>query len=516
MGDFSFLLTADHLENAGQPMNFSLSTTPSAAVGGTTVTGAYTDKSEKNQDRVVFGANSIDDTRQDQVKFKVAYDVTPDIKAAYTLGLWNFDTKNTVQSYIKDAADNTVYNGQVRFNGKRYDVTGMNPSEAEALHVMQALDVKSNTKGFLDWQLTLSDYDYQKDLNSASTSLADPYKNRIGRVVDMAGTGWTVFDARTTLRPLKHEIDIGYHIDHYELVSKTNNTADWSIGNKGQLSAASSGETRTQAFYVQDKWQITPQWALISGLRGEYWESIDGRNQATLGGAFKTTSYQNQAETKLSPKLSLSFEPNSSWGFRAAAGQAFRFPTVGELYQQLTQGSTLIQNNPDLKPEQVVSAELTAERRFASGLMRASLFNEEKYDALISQTAITGDAIPFGTGVCTAQTCSSIQNVGHIRTRGIELSTQWEDVLIHGLDLLANATLTHAKVLRNAADPSIEGKKPTRIPRTMFKGVASYHQGNNVVYSVAARYSGRQYNNLDNSDPTLILLVALASSLLWM
>lgn len=404
----------------------------------------------------------------------------------------------------KDAAGNAVYNGRVRFNGKRYGITGMNPSEAEALHIMQALDVKSNTKGFFDWQVMLLDYDYQKALNSVSTAgetgtkvSGDPYKNRIGRIVDMSGTGWTVFDARATLRPLAHEVDVGYHIDNYELVSKTNNTADWSIGDKGQISATSSGETRTQALYVQDKWQINSQWALTSGLRGEYWESIDGRNQAILGGAFKTSDYKDQTETKFSPKLSLSFEPNSAWGFRAAAGQAFRFPTVGELYQQLTQGNTLVQNNPNLKPEEVISGELTAERRFASGLIRVSLFNEEKYDALISQTAITGGVIPFGSGICTAQTCSSIQNVDHIITRGIELSTQWEDVFMHGLDLLANVIFTDAEILRNKADQSIEGNKPTRIPRSMLKGVATYHQGSNVIYSLAARYSGRQYNNLD-------------------
>lgn len=34
----------------------------------------------------------------------------------------------------------------------------------------------------------------------------------------------------------------------------------------------------------------------------------------------------------------------------------------------------------------------------------------------------------------------------------------------------------------------------------MFKAVATYHQGSHLSYSLAARYSGRQYNTLDNSD----------------
>jgi len=93
-----------------------------------------------------------------------------------------------------------------------------------------------------------------------------------------------------------------------------------------------------------------------------------------------------------------------------------------------------------------------------------------------------------------------VQNVDHIRTRGLELATQWQDVLIHGLDLQGSATFTEAEVLANAVAPETTGNRPPRIPRSMLKLVATYHQGSNLTYSVAARYSGRQYNALDNSD----------------
>ena len=119
----------------------------------------------------------------------------------------------------------------------------------------------------------------------------------------------------------------------------------------------------------------------------------------------------------------------------------------------------------------------------------------------MSQTIANGKAIPFGSGTCTATAgCTFIQNLDHVRTQGIELATEWQDVGIHGLDLLANATFTDAEILKNDANPAFEGNKPLRIPRTMLKGVATYHQGNNITYSLAARYSGRQYNTLDNSD----------------
>lgn len=510
-GDFSYWLGVDRLENEGQPMNFSTATRSSTAPGvSPLVTGAYQDKSETGADRVIFGANSIDDTEQTQLKFKAAYDITPELRASYMLGVWDLDSRTDVQSYVRDSLGNKVYNGRVNFNGARYDISGMNPGESEAVHIMQAFDLKSHQGGFYDWQLTLSDYDYQKDRSSSANALAsgtttqgNPYLTRTGRVTDMAGTGWTVFDARLTLRPEAHTVDLGYHIDDYELRSDTNNTADWSIGNKGTLNAAARGRTQTQALYGQDKWQLSQAWALTYGLRAEHWRAFDGSNQTTISNVLTDADYASDSATRVSPKLSLSFEPVPEWGFRAALGQAYRFPTVSELYQPLQNGATayFVQSNPNLKPEEVVAAELTAERRFGKGLVRASLFHENKHDALISQTLANGSAIPYDTGTCTrAAGCSFIQNVDHIRTRGIELSTQWQDVLVHGFDLQANATFTEAEVLRNDAAPGTEGNKPPRIPRSMIKMVATYHQGPDITYSLAARYSGRQYNALDNSD----------------
>lgn len=510
--DLSILFTADRLKNTGQPMQFANAVTTSTGGIRTAVTGAYLDKDPNGRNRVTFGATGIDHSEQLNLKLKAAYDITPTIKAAYTIGTWDLDSRLDVDSYIKDAAGNAVYNGRVTFNGQDYNVTGFNnPAEVNAFHIMQALDLKSNTKGLFDWQLTLSDYDYQQDKSSASNVGANvsttganggnPYVNRIGRVTDLAGTGWTVFDARGTLRPKdgngdQHTIDFGYHVDDYNLRSKVHDTADWSVGSKGLLNASSSGNTTTQAIYFQDKWQLDPKWAITFGARQEYWEATDGRNQATttgVGGGFKTSEYKDKSDNKFSPKLSVSFEPEPAWGFRASAGQAFRFPTVGELFQQVTSGSALVQNNPDLKTEEVISGEFTAERRFANGLIRTSLFTENKYNALISQTIPTGPD-------CVAGQCTFIQNVDHVRTRGIEVSTEWQDAFIHGLDLLGSITLTDAEILRNDANPNIEGNRPLRIPKSMIKAVATYHQGNNLTYSIAARYSGRQYNSLDNSD----------------
>jgi iron complex outermembrane recepter protein len=490
VNDFSFRLGVDRLENTGQPMDFSV-----ASVGGSgaiPIVGAYQDKSEKNQNRVIFGAVSIDKSEQINTKFKATYDITPEIKAAYTIGLWDVDGKTDVQSYIKETnAGLPIYNGEVKFNDTNYKVA-MSPAKTDALHIMQALELKSNTKRFFDWQFTLSDYDYQKDLNGSSKiTTGDPYINinRAGIVTDLSGTGWTVFDARGTLRPKNHTVDFGYHIDDYRLRSSTANTNDWSGFSKTTFSALSQGNTQTQAFYLQDKWQLNPQWSLTYGARQEYWQATDGSNIKSGQPVNYVANYQDKSANAFSPKISLSFEPQPAWGFRAAFGQAFRFPTVTELYQQLASGSGILVNNPNLKPEEVLSAELTAERRFANGLVRLSAFNEHKYDALLSQESLLN-----GTKT------TYVQNVDHIRTYGLEAATEWKDVMISGLDIRANATWTDAKVLQDEAAPSYVGKNAPRIPKQLYKAVATYHVSNDFTVSIGARYSGRQYINLDNSD----------------
>jgi iron complex outermembrane receptor protein len=492
VNDFSFWASMNSLENTAQPLDFSVANLSSNTETATAVTGAYKDKGILNQDRIVFGGTAIDTSTQTNGKFKGQYEFLNQSKLTYTIGLWDLDSRQNVQSYIRDSHGNSIYGGDVSFNNKKYSLTSnrMNPAQAEAFHVMQSIDFKSNDKGFFNWQMTLSDYDYSKDLsNRSNLSGADntnPYIMKTGQITDLSGTGWTVFDSRVTFRPKDHTIDLGYHLDYYHLRQIVNASSDWMGSQKGSFISLSSGNTKTHAIYIQDKWQITPLWALTLGSRQEHYEAYDGVNQNTTNIA----AYEDRSRNTFSPKVSLSFEPLPAWGFRAAFGKAYRFPTVTELFQQMTSGNTIVTNNPNLKPEEIYSSEITAERRFANGLARASLFREDRYDALISQTNLS----PVGGSA------SYVQNVDHVRIYGIELATEWKNAIVPKLDLMANATLTDSEILKNDAAPSYINKKVPRIPRQVYKAVATYRMSEDVSMSLAARYGGRQFIQLDNSD----------------
>ena len=514
INDFSFFVSADRLENRGQPLDFSLATTTASSAVATAavndgsnkaVTGAYSDLSEKGLARKTFGAYNIDDSIQTNTKIKIAYDISPELKVTYSLGLWDLDGKTDVKSYIKDASGNPVYGGStVTFNGATYSAPAMSPALNSSFHIMQAIDLQSKSKDPFNWQVTLSSYDYNRDISSASklANNKNPYtEDFAGQVTDQGNSGWTVFESRGTFKLSEHTIDFGYHQDNYQLSSLVYSAADWRSKQKGALSSSSKGNTQTQAVYLQDKWQIDPHWALTFGGREESWEALKGHNQTTTS----SIDYSKVTSTKFSPKISLNYEPIPAWGFRASYGKAYRFPTVTEMYQQLSTTSGIIQNNPNLKPEEVNSAELTAERRFANGLVRLTYFNEQRYDALISQTVATSlqslSTCPaYVAGNSNATQCTFTQNVDHLRVHGVELASEWQDFLISRLDLHANATVTSSKVLQDALAPSYVGKVVNRLPSQLYKVVATYHVDDKLTMTLAGRFSGHQYINLDNSD----------------
>jgi iron complex outermembrane receptor protein len=165
-------------------------------------------------------------------------------------------------------------------------------------------------------------------------------------------------------------------------------------------------------------------------------------------------------------------------------------PTVAELYQGTIAAGTIVNNDPNLKPEKSWTSEWTVERDVGNGLLRATVFHENTRDALFSQTNVT-----------VTPNVTNIQNVGEIRTTGLELAYQATDVGMRGLDLSGSMTYTDSRITRNDAFPASVGKSQPRVPTWRANLVASYRPDENWTHSLGMRYSGKQYGTLDNSDP---------------
>ncbi|MBS0427837.1 MAG: TonB-dependent receptor, partial [Proteobacteria bacterium] len=499
VGDWSWWLHFSRTDSEGQPLTFTTATAASGRAGsaGTPVLGYVGGLNTTNTPWYILGTGTQYHTVQDQAKLKLAYDFSSTVRATYTLGWWQNTGEGRPQSYLAGANGLPVYSGNVNILGRSYTLapTAFPLTNDDQTHVMHGLSVKSRTNGVFDWEVAASLYDYRKDQQRAPTvALPLAAFGGAGTLQDQNGTGWNTLALKGTWRPGgpqgAHIVDFGIGRDSYKLaIDKNNVFGSWLQGPVNPLSVVSDvgGRTQTTSAWVQDAWRFAPDWKAVLGLRWEDWKASSGFTAT----ASSLQRYGERSESHLSPKAALAWQLAPDTVLKASVGRAVRFPTVGELYGATSGGALSFINDPTLKPEKSWTGELSLEKDLGNGLARATLFHETTKDALYSQL------IPNST-------VSRVQNVDKVRTTGLELAYTGTDVFaawgFKGLDLGASLTYADSKTVANANYPASVGKWQPRVPRWRSTVYATYKPDDRWAFTVAARYSGRQYSNLDNSD----------------
>ena len=503
-GDLSWWVNVNRLDSNGHPIAFAnkLVSTGAAPTTGTVVTGAVADQNPKNQDWLILGATNQIHTVQDHAKLKLAYDISPALRASYTLGYWTNTNERSSETYLRDAGGNPVYgsaaNPRVNINGRDYTLAASDfaPSRGKLEHVTHGLNVKSNTRGEWDVEAAASVYDYRRDdVRSPTVFLPNAEAGGAGRITQLRGTGWNTLALKATWRPNRepgtqggHIVEAGAQRDAFKLRTQVYNTADWIQGGPDASAPTTfNGDTTLRSVWAQDAWRFAPDWRAVLGVRVEDWAAFNG----SISGAPLVA----RAEAHVSPKAALSWQATPDWVFKASAGRAVRMPTVAELYQGSLVAGVVVNNDPNLKPERSVTTEWTAERDLASlglasGTLRATLFRESTKDALYSQTNVT-----------VSPNVTNIQNIDAIRTTGLEAALQAGDVLVKGLDVTSSLTFADSKITKNDKFPASVGRWQPRVPRWRANLLASYAPDEAWSGSLGFRYSGKQYGTLDNSDP---------------
>ena len=238
-----------------------------------------------------------------------------------------------------------------------------------------------------------------------------------GKITRNDGTNWQNADAKGIWRPFGYdgpqEISFGVHGDRYYLDNPVYLSSIWNATSStgtGQLYSDSIGETRTGALWVQDAWKIVPDaeadarraagnLAGAGRLQYQYHRQRPapdpGQSDTDLD--CRIPDQPELSSTNFSPKASLSYDPNKEWNFTANFGEAYRYPTVTELYQNITVNGAATFANPNLTPEQDFNGEFVVERKWNDGRVRLTLFEERTNNAIISQTNTV--TAPNGTPV---------------------------------------------------------------------------------------------------------------------
>lgn len=494
-GAWSWWVDVSRLDSRGQPLSFANKLVSAGTVSdaGLPVGGAIAGKNPANKDWWIIGATGRSHTVQDHAKVKLAWDISPILRASYTLGWWGNEARRATESYLRDASGAPVYtgdaSGQINIGGRRYDLraSDMAPSSGSLVHLMHGLSLKQHSKGVWDWELAASKYDYVRDaVRTPLVPVAGLDSAGRGSLTDLSGSGWQTYALKGIWRPVSaHVVEMGLQGETAMLRNAVRATADWRGGAAAGRLSTFNGNTRLQSLYLQDAWRWSQDFKTTLGLRYEHWQAFGG--EMSNASSVAPLPLRARAENSWSPKAALAWKGESMWGLKASLGRAVRNPTASELFQGSIVDQVIVNTNPALRAEKSWTGELSAERTRADDVLRLTLFHETTRDALYSQ-ALT-------------PTVNTVQNVGRVRTHGLELAHQADDVLVPGLTINSSATWADSIIAENQGFPASVGKRQPRVPDWRANLMAAWRLDDKWSATFGVRYSGRQFGTLDNSDP---------------
>jgi iron complex outermembrane recepter protein len=496
-GDWRWWLNFNHTDSDSQPLTFATRLVSKGVAGaaGIPVSGAIADTDKSGNPIYVLGSATQYRTHQDHLKAKLAYDISPTLRASYVLGVWRNESSGGAQSYLRDASSNAVASGGINVGGLAFtgaqQLTGGDfaLTQESLVHTMHGLSVKRHGGGEWNWEIAASLYDYGKDEKRQSGGT--------GTLADGGGTGWDTLALKGIWRPSAHAhvVEFGFQQERYRLRYLTSNLAgDYLTDAPSSTASDVRGRTALRSLYAQDAWTLSERWRAVLGLRAESWTASDAFTGIAAAPPV-ATFWPERRESHFSPKAALSWQWLPDTVLKVSAGRAVRFPTVGELYGATSTSNARFINDPNLKPERSWTTELSAEKDFGNATARLTFFAEDTHDALYAQTALDPVA---------NLNVTRVQNVGRIATQGVEVAGNGADVWRKGLDLAASITYADSRIRENAGFAAMPGdtigKWQPNVARWRATALATYRFAPAWSASLGARYSGRQYRTLDNSD----------------
>ena len=247
------------------------------------------------------------------------------------------------------------------------------------------------------------------------------------------------------------------------------------------------------ALFSQLNWDLSENWDIAAGLRYE--------DFAARGGYYSTGSVANNDFTvistpeldndRVSPKLSVAYQPNDLWLMRYSFAKAYRFPIVEELYRQYRDFNNINESNPELKPEDGTHHNLMFERTLEDGYLRFNLFYETINNAIVSQS----------TTLLSGQSVNSFVPVDETQTQGIEFIFNHYSVLPN-VDIRFNVSYTDAEIVANSANTALEGNTFPRMPKWRGNLLSTYHISPIWNVGLSIRYASDSFGRLQNDDRT--------------
>jgi iron complex outermembrane receptor protein len=318
--------------------------------------------------------------------FKFSDEQTLSIATFFQKGYWNFRTDflNRAISGNPVFDDNSMQDGF--WENRRGNLTWVNRFSPD-----QRIEIKA---GF---QQGRSAFD-SRNLRSGALQL-----NTVGSNQDNAITQSGKY---SHLLGSSHSLTAGWDLENRDRLERRTTTdaagTELLPSFEGQPFEA---QVRRQAFYIQDEWEISPQWQLYLGLR----------NERILSESATTASPVRNESSVLSPlaHVTYKFNPKSRDMIRASLTRSYKAPGLNTLLARPQINGAFINTNltnTPLAPDRMGNPALTPE--LATGLDIAY----ENY--------LTNDGI-FSVGIFHRNLTNVVRNVTELRTVSWANAPRW-------------------------------------------------------------------------------------------
>jgi iron complex outermembrane recepter protein len=238
-----------------------------------------------------------------------------------------------------------------------------------------------------------------------------------------------------------------------------------------------------------------PNLVLTSSARWDWWQSFDGLRQDVSG---QITHGQDNLASLINPKFGLLYAVTEQVRIGASVYQAFRAPTLNELYRDFSFGGFTFQSSDRLEPERLTGGDVKLEAALLSN-GRLDLRATGHYDRIKDQILL----------VTQGPTTAVRQNIGQGRSVGseVELRSRVSDTLVISLGY----AFVDSVITSFPGNRSREGLQIPNVSRHQLTVGMTLGSITTAQFTIQGRYLSRQYADDLNRQPVADFVIIDAS-----
>lgn len=286
----------------------------------------------------------------------------------------------------------------------------------------------------------------------------------------------------------RHQFVFGSEARHDAAGIVVETIPSWTSRDNGApVTSQAAGQSVNQSVYGQDQIQLLERLTVVAGGRVDFWRTYNGSNQTSA--TVPATLYPDRGTTAVTGKVAANYQAPHGFILRASIGNAFRNPTLYELYRNLVLVGNLYAANPNAQPEHLLAWDAGVQRRVgARANLEATYFENRVHDMLYRTTDLASD--PTGHVL-------RLTNAALGRIRGVELA--FSERLLSWIQLKQAYTYTDGVITDNPSLPATVGKTLPYVPRHMISFTALVNRGR-WLGSASGRYQSEIFSTDTNTD----------------